>query len=311
MDQVALRLLPTPEVGSAVFGGRPVVEFLGGPAHQSKRRYAAAGVDEEHVQRRATWSDERERVREAFAGDPDEYHADRYTVARSRRRGELLGVRFEQLLPADGAGASVLEVAAGTGFFTIPLLRCNYRVTATDVNEGMLNALRKTVWDAGYESQCTVQHADAFELPYGSNSFAGVVCMKFLPRLTRRSDQRAALGEMSRVLRPGGWLLFNFRNQYSLCNLYRRRRGMTASGLESTLAEFGLRVERRAKLLLLDRKTHAHLPLWGCRVFDYLDRALPYLPGVSSLDDLALARRVHGDGAQAYGRVRGQPWQGR
>lgn len=103
-------------------------------------------------------------------------------------------------LPADAA--RVLEIAAGTGRVTRRLLERPLReLVVTDLNEPMLAEARRRVGD---DPRASWRTADAQELPFPDASFDAVVCafcLMFVP------DKARALGEMRRVLRPGGTLL--------------------------------------------------------------------------------------------------------
>ena len=105
-----------------------------------------------------------------------------------------------------GGGASVLELACGTGVVTRLLrdrLPPGARLTATDLNDAMLEyAARKFSPGESVEWR----QADACDLPFGDGSFDAVVCQfgfMFVP------DKVKAFREALRVLRPGGVLLFN------------------------------------------------------------------------------------------------------
>lgn len=101
--------------------------------------------------------------------------------------------------------SSVLEIAAGTGRVTKllrKLLPPPVKITATDLQEGMLEVAKKLVND----DTVYFEVADANSLQFPDNSFDLVVCqfgIMFFP------DKQKALDEMYRVLKPGGTLIFN------------------------------------------------------------------------------------------------------
>lgn len=103
-------------------------------------------------------------------------------------------------------GASVLELACGTGILTRRLrdrLPPSVRLIATDLNEAMMGyAARKFRSDEAVEWK----RADATELPFPDESFDTVVCqfgLMFVP------DKERAIRESYRVLKPGGTFLFS------------------------------------------------------------------------------------------------------
>ena len=103
------------------------------------------------------------------------------------------------------APGRVLEIAAGTGVVTRALasqLPATTEIVATDLNPGMIEQAKAI----GTSRAVTWQQADAMQVPFPDASFDAVVIqfgVMFFP------DKAKALGEVRRVLRPGGTLLFN------------------------------------------------------------------------------------------------------
>jgi len=112
-----------------------------------------------------------------------------------------LAARVAKLEPG-----TVLEIAAGTGILTRQLLAAlpkSSRLTATDLNEPMLDVARRKI---GVDSRVTWRQADALDLPFEAETFDAVVCqfgVMFFP------DKVKGLREFQRVLRPGGRLFIN------------------------------------------------------------------------------------------------------
>jgi ubiquinone/menaquinone biosynthesis C-methylase UbiE len=98
-----------------------------------------------------------------------------------------------------------LEVGAGTGYFSLNLLRAGViaEATAIDISSGMLDALAATAERLGLEVE-TVQ-ADAERLPFENESFDLVLGHAVLHHLP---DLEAAFAEFGRVIAPGGTLAF-------------------------------------------------------------------------------------------------------
>lgn len=103
-------------------------------------------------------------------------------------------------------GASVLEIACGTGIVTRHLrdsLPKSARLAATDLNQAMLDY---AACKFGPGDAIEWKQADATSLPFADNSFDAVVCqfaLMFFP------DKLAALREVHRVLVPDGLFVFN------------------------------------------------------------------------------------------------------
>jgi ubiquinone/menaquinone biosynthesis C-methylase UbiE len=105
-------------------------------------------------------------------------------------------------------GASVLEVACGTGIVTRHLrqrLPATVKLTATDLNQPMIDYARSK---PGFDALEPIEWrtADAAALPFPAASFDALVCQfgfMFVP------DKDAAFREARRVLKGGGLLAFN------------------------------------------------------------------------------------------------------
>jgi SAM-dependent methyltransferase len=98
-----------------------------------------------------------------------------------------------------------LEVGAGTGYFSLNLLRAGIvrEATCTDISPGMVRALHANAERLGLEVRTA--RADAESLPFGERSFdlvLGHAVLHHLPDLGR------AFAEFHRVLVPGGWIVF-------------------------------------------------------------------------------------------------------
>ncbi|HET8583538.1 MAG TPA: demethylmenaquinone methyltransferase [Jatrophihabitans sp.] len=98
-------------------------------------------------------------------------------------------------------GERVLDLAAGTGVSTVELARGGARAVACDFSLGMLRSGR-----ALRRRRATVRFVagDALRLPFADASFDAAV-MSF--GLRNVADVPRALGELARVVRPGGRLV--------------------------------------------------------------------------------------------------------
>jgi SAM-dependent methyltransferase len=98
-----------------------------------------------------------------------------------------------------------LEVGAGTGYFSLNLLRAGVvrDATCTDISPGMVRALAANAERLGLDIRAL--RADAESLPFRDRSFdlvLGHAVLHHLPDLER------AFSEFDRVLKPGGRIVF-------------------------------------------------------------------------------------------------------
>ncbi|MDQ2815831.1 MAG: class I SAM-dependent methyltransferase [Actinomycetota bacterium] len=99
------------------------------------------------------------------------------------------------------AAGDVLEVAIGTGR-NLPYYPVGIRLTGVDVSAQMLGIARDRAAGLGQEAALAPGDAQALDFPDGS--FDTVLCTLGLCAIP---DDRRAISEMARVLRPGGRLL--------------------------------------------------------------------------------------------------------
>ena len=137
-------------------------------------------------------------------------------TARSRRLWDQIAPRYDRdmrrleplLFGRDArpwvcaqASGDVLDVAIGTGL-NLPHYPPGIRLTGVDLSPVMLAAAGTRAADLGRTVE--LSEADAEHLPFDDASFDTVVCTLSLCSV---SDDRAAINELHRVLRPGGQLL--------------------------------------------------------------------------------------------------------
>jgi SAM-dependent methyltransferase len=94
-------------------------------------------------------------------------------------------------------GSDVLDLAAGTGKLTASLVARGYRVVAVEPLPGMRAQLEDDLPDI------SVLDGTAEAIPLGDSSF-DAVCVG---QAFHSFEPYAALDEIARVLRPGGWLV--------------------------------------------------------------------------------------------------------
>jgi ubiquinone/menaquinone biosynthesis C-methylase UbiE len=97
------------------------------------------------------------------------------------------------------AGARVLDVACGTGNYTVALAESGASMYAADISTTMLARARSKSPEVKW---C---NADAAALPFRDRSFAGATCIWALHHM---HDPHAAIREVFRVLLPARFVIF-------------------------------------------------------------------------------------------------------
>jgi 2-polyprenyl-3-methyl-5-hydroxy-6-metoxy-1,4-benzoquinol methylase len=114
-------------------------------------------------------------------------------------------------------GKKVLEVGCGVGIDLLQFARAGAEVTARDLTENAVRLARANLAREGYSGDIQVGNAEA--LDFAEGSFDVVYSHGVLHHTT---DTVKAIGEVHRVLRPGGEaiiMLYNRRSWFNLAHI--------------------------------------------------------------------------------------------
>jgi ubiquinone/menaquinone biosynthesis C-methylase UbiE len=141
--------------------------------------------------------------------------ADRYEAERGDNSPDGYHSLLDELeagfVARYGDGRDVLEVGCGTGLVLARIARFARSAVGVDLSPGMLERAR--------ERGLTVKEGSATALPFDSEQFDVTCSFKVLAHVP---DIERCLSEMARVTRPGGMVLAEFYNPYSLRALLKR-----------------------------------------------------------------------------------------
>ncbi len=96
-------------------------------------------------------------------------------------------------------GEDVLEIGPGFGATTRVLARRPGSLTVVELSERYCRHLRQVL-----DGDVEIVQADATAMPFPDGRFSGVVCFTMLHHIPSAELQDRLLGEVARVLRPGG-----------------------------------------------------------------------------------------------------------
>ena len=124
------------------------------------------------------------------------------------RQGHAVAAEAASVLDAPSlpAGAWILDAGCGSGLFSLALARAGRPATVVgvDLSSGMLATARREARERSVHN-LRLAAADCCRLPFRDRAFELVVAAGLLPNV---DDWALLLGELRRVLRPAGRLLF-------------------------------------------------------------------------------------------------------
>ena len=134
-----------------------------------------------------------------------------YEKIHQQRRTRALRLIDGLALPA---GSRVLEAGCGAGSIAVALSVRGHFVHATDVAAAMVSLTRRLAVEAKAEDRVHTSVADIRNLNFPDSTFDLVVALGVLPWIQPPLDP--GVGEIARVLRPGGHMIVNIDNRWRL-----------------------------------------------------------------------------------------------
>ena len=104
----------------------------------------------------------------------------------------------------------ILDAATGTGRFAIYLAKFGAKITACDLSEKMLHIGRNKAVENKINVRFEIGNVE--DLPYPTEMFDFVIAIRIMMHL--KSPKRG-LKEMKRVLKKGGYIIFEIPNRIS------------------------------------------------------------------------------------------------
>lgn len=118
-------------------------------------------------------------------------------------------------------GASILEVGAGTGRYSVALAREGFNVTALDLVESNLDVMKRNI---GYLKNITAVQGDALDLSrFADNSFDLTLVLGPMYHLFTTDDFNRAIDEAVRVTKKNGVIFFAYLSIHEVlyCNYFK------------------------------------------------------------------------------------------
>ena len=168
-------------------------------------------------------------MREGSEQQARQYYDD-FSQSYERERGhgyhQMIDDLELQVTAPYARGARVLELGCGTGLILAQVAEIADKAVGIDLSEGMAQHARERGLDVRIGSVC--------DLPFDDDEFDLTYSFKVLAHIP---DIDAALREAARVTRPGGHLLLEFYNPWSLRYLAKKVAGPQPIGDDRTEAD--------------------------------------------------------------------------
>lgn len=216
--------------------------------------------------------------------------AARYETKRFSRGGRLIDQRekaavLEALGPVEDR--RILDIATGTGRFSLMLAEQGADVVAVDISRAMLDQAeqkRRAIETAG---TVAFLRGDASTLPFEDNSFDAVIAMRFFHLV---DDAERFLRELRRV--AAETVIFDTFNRYSCRSVYNWALPMgsqlvSATEVERWLDDVGLDHRGVVDDWLLPYGLYRLLPIGIARLLRPIDARLVRLPALRRLSSVS------------------------
>lgn len=172
----------------------------------------AAGADWRRAKRSQRWRLFRLDHRRGAAVYGDSFHLGYFPQA-GESLGEALDAHTDLVagLARVQAAGSVLDVGCG---LAAPALRiaCRYgcRVTGVNISREQVRQGRELIASRGLSDRVGIRRGDARALEFGDRSFDAIICLEAAGDIcVSEADKDQLVGELFRVLRPGGHVGFS------------------------------------------------------------------------------------------------------
>lgn len=158
--------------------------------------------------------DRTDQVKTSLA-EPDihEQWKDAYLSADSDKFFEQAFDYIAHILKASNNSTTVLDVGCGSCVHAIRMVNRGFSVRGVDFSESALTHAKANLQTYKVGDKITIQRSDILSLPFQNEAVDYVLCWGVLMHIP---NVEKAIGELTRVLKPGGILVIGENNMHSL-----------------------------------------------------------------------------------------------
>lgn len=207
--------------------------------------------------------------------------ADGYDEERFTTTGGKMFDTFEKNVvisnsPKNPEGVKVLDAGAGSGRFTIEMVKRGFDVVSCDYSPVMLDATKSKIKELGFKNRVTLSKQDVTNLTFNDNEFDFICCMRVFVNLDTIENEVKALKELIRVCKPGGTVVFDIVNPKSLAIFGPAKESMITmkKAKDIILAICGIEIKKCFGRRILSQTAFEKSPTFLLGLVDRLDYGL-------------------------------------
>jgi len=158
----------------------------------------------------------KDRVKNYYEKEAEDYQQEFYQSDSSYptlriRHNYILEMVRDMDLPSP---CSILDVGCGTGELVIDLMSPNREIYGIDISSNMIKIAREKSSTSEIKNcKLTLDTGDIEHLQFDDRSFDLVICSGVIEYI---KDDEAVLDELKRVTKPGGFMIINVTNKFSV-----------------------------------------------------------------------------------------------
>jgi SAM-dependent methyltransferase len=137
---------------------------------------------------------------------------------------------LEWLLPVARAGGRFLDIGCASGYYSVAFAKAGGRATGIDISDASIRLARRRAEDEGVAERCEFLRGDMRSLEIEEGAYDVVSMIEVLEHVR---EQREAVGEAVRVLRPRGLLVITTPHAFDAIPRWQRLLHRNAPTAES------------------------------------------------------------------------------
>lgn len=214
----------------------------------------------------------------------NEYHQNRFSGGLAVVNKDEQNIVSQFLKDIVVNSSKVLDIGSGTGRILKSILPLNPKyIIASDISKAMLEKLKSNYQKGAHYKKIITINAPSDRLTLKNNSVDIVTSFHLVKHL---EDIKPTIKEISRVLKPNGYLLFDFLNKNSIVVLNSKNcYSLSLSELTKTLSLNKLKIVKIYNLHFFGETIYRY-------TYPYLSRVIHFIDNLLSKSRLLLGTKI-------------------